>query len=254
MSTFTKHPTKIKSTGIAEAIMENGGVNFTMSNAPDTVVLQFAALVLTPTVQEATGEALDEDEDDNIELVVRPPLSPRKPKSKPGPKRQATADLSHKFPPPATHPTRERRAFTTAFKLGVLSYATYGRVDDGKGGLRAPRAKEVCERYNLKHTRYLHRWRQEEEILLLMKPLQKRHRPSRGRWPKLEKALVQAFADRRKERLYGRSGSNGRHRRYFFNFTRTVLQYSWFPTAGSIDSSLVMRYPFASSRIKLSRH
>ena len=32
-----------------------------------------------------------------------------------------------------------------------------------------------------------------------MKPLQKRHRPSRGRWPKLEKALVQEFADRRKE-------------------------------------------------------
>ena len=98
-----------------------------------------------------------------------------------------------------THPTLERRAFTTAFKLGVLSYATNGRVDDGKGGLRAPRAKEVCVRYNLKHTRYLHRWWQEEEILLLMKPLQKRHRPSRGRWPKLEKALVQAFADRRKE-------------------------------------------------------
>ena len=56
MLTFTKYPTKIKSTGIAEAIMENGGVNFTMANAPDTVVLQFAALVLTLTVQEATGE------------------------------------------------------------------------------------------------------------------------------------------------------------------------------------------------------
>ena len=121
-----------------------------MSNAPDTVILQFAALVLTPTVQEATGEALDEDED-NIELAVRPPLTPRKPKSKPGPKRQATADLSRKFPPPATHPTRERRAFTTAYKLGVLSYATYGRIDDGKGGLRAPRAKEVCRRYKSIH-------------------------------------------------------------------------------------------------------
>ena len=47
----------------------DGGVNFTMANAPDTVVLQFAALVLTPTVQEATGEALDEGED-NIELAV----------------------------------------------------------------------------------------------------------------------------------------------------------------------------------------
>ena len=49
--------------------MENGGVNFTMANSPDTVVSQFAALVLTPTIQEATGEALDEDED-NIELAV----------------------------------------------------------------------------------------------------------------------------------------------------------------------------------------
>ena len=88
--------------------------------------------------------------------------------------------------------------FTIAFKLGVLSYATYGRIDDGKGGLRAPRAKEVCKRYNPKHTRYLHRWWQ-EEVLLLMKPSQKRHRPSRGRWSKLEKALVQVFADRRKE-------------------------------------------------------
>jgi hypothetical protein len=77
--------------------MENGGVNFIMPNSPDTVVLQFAALALTPTVHEPT-EALDEDNDDNIELVVRPPLSPRKPKSKPGPKRKATADLSRKFP------------------------------------------------------------------------------------------------------------------------------------------------------------
>ena len=46
MSTFAKHPTKTKPTGITEAIMENGGVNFTMSNAPDTVALQFAALIL----------------------------------------------------------------------------------------------------------------------------------------------------------------------------------------------------------------
>jgi len=129
---------------------------------------------------------------------------PRKPKTKTGPRRQATADLSRKFPPPPPPPPRatgrtcEKRAFTTAFKLGVLSYATYGRIDDSKGGLRAPRAKEVCKRYNPKHTRYLHRWRQEEEVLLLMKLSQKRHRPSRGRWPKLEKALVQVFADRRK--------------------------------------------------------
>ena len=65
-------------------------------------------------------------------------LSPRKPKSKPGPKRKPTADLSRKFPPSTTHPTRQKRAFTTAFKFGVLSYATYGRADDGKGGLQAP--------------------------------------------------------------------------------------------------------------------
>ena len=73
-----------------------------MPTTPDTVVLQFVTLVLTPTVQEATGEALDEDGDNTgIELAVRPPLSPRKPKSKPGQKGQATANLSCKFPPPA---------------------------------------------------------------------------------------------------------------------------------------------------------
>ena len=32
-----------------------------------------------------------------------------------------------------------------------------------------------------------------------MKPTQPRHRPIRGRWPKLEKALVAAFAECRKE-------------------------------------------------------
>ena len=80
-----KIPLQRSSQQESQAIMENGGVNFTMANGTDTIVLQFAALVLTPTVQEATGEALDEDED-NIELAVRPPLSPRKPKSKPGPK------------------------------------------------------------------------------------------------------------------------------------------------------------------------
>ena len=37
------------------------------------------------------------------------------------------------------------------------------------------------------------------ETLLLIRPTQRRHRPDRGRWPKLEKALVVAFAERRKE-------------------------------------------------------
>ena len=35
-----------------------------------SVVLQFAALVLTPTVQEATDEALVEEEDDNIDRIA----------------------------------------------------------------------------------------------------------------------------------------------------------------------------------------
>ena len=131
-----------------------------MPTTPDTVTLQFTALILTPIGQEPTTKALDEEEDnDNLDLAVRPPLSPGKPKSKPGQMRQVTADLSRKFPPPATHLTREKRAFTTAFKLGVLSYVTYSRIEDGKGGLRAPTAMEVCKRYNLKHTRYLRRWR-----------------------------------------------------------------------------------------------
>ena len=90
MSVFTQHPPKIESlaTGIAEAIMENGRVNFTMSDALDTIVLQFTALILTPQIQEAASEALDEDEledDINSEPAIRPPLSPRKPKSKPSP-------------------------------------------------------------------------------------------------------------------------------------------------------------------------
>ena len=180
--------------------MESDRANFSMPTMSDTVALQFTALILTPTGQEPTAKALDEEEDnDNLDVAVRPPQSPRKPKSKPGRMRQATAELSHKFPPPATHLTREKQAFTTAFKLGVLSNATYGRIEDGKGGLRTPTAMEVCKRYNLKHTRYLCRWRQEEERLLLMKPSQKRYRPSRGHWPKLEKALVQAFAGRHAE-------------------------------------------------------
>jgi len=90
-----------------------------MPTTPDTVALQFATLVLTPTVQESAAKALDkEQEDHNLEPTVRPPLLPCKPESKPGRMRQATADLSRKFPPTTTHPNREKLAFTTAFKLG----------------------------------------------------------------------------------------------------------------------------------------
>jgi len=80
--------------------MENDGVGFTV-DIPDAFLFHFAALVLTPTVQEATADGgeqhpldEDEDEDNNIDLVIRPALSPRKPKPKPGPKRKPTANLS----------------------------------------------------------------------------------------------------------------------------------------------------------------
>ena len=43
-----------------------------------TVVLQFAALVVTPTVQVPTGRTSGEDGADNTE-VVRLPISPRRP-------------------------------------------------------------------------------------------------------------------------------------------------------------------------------
>ena len=72
--------------------MENDGVDFTV-DIPDAFLFHFAALVLTPTVQEATADAGEQhlDEDD-IDLVIRPALSSRKPKSKPGPKTKSTAD------------------------------------------------------------------------------------------------------------------------------------------------------------------
>ena len=101
----------------------DGGVNFTMANSPDTVVLQFAALVLTTTVQ----EALDEDED-NIELVVHPPLSPRKPNRSPA-RRDRRPYSSRASFLRLTHPTRERRAFTTAFKLGSCHCDIWQQAD-----------------------------------------------------------------------------------------------------------------------------
>ena len=47
-------PPKDRVTG-NKAIMENGRVNFTMSSTPDTVVLKFTALVLTPRIQVGAG-------------------------------------------------------------------------------------------------------------------------------------------------------------------------------------------------------
>jgi len=104
--------------------MENDGVDFTV-DIPDTFLFRFAALVLTPTVQEATADGGEQHPDEDIDLVIHPALSPHKPKSKPGPKTKPTADLSRKFPSPATHPTRQKRAFTTAYLApGVLGERT----------------------------------------------------------------------------------------------------------------------------------
>ena len=104
--------------------MENDGVDFTV-DIPDTFLFRFAALVLTPTVQEATADGGEQHPDEDIDLVIHPALSPHKPKSKLGPKTKPTADLSRKFPSPATHPTRQNRAFTTAYLApGVLGERT----------------------------------------------------------------------------------------------------------------------------------
>jgi hypothetical protein len=136
-------PTKINSTGVTEAITENGGVNFIIPNSPDTAALQFAAPARTPTVQEPTGNALDEDDDDNTELVVRPPLSPRKPKSKPGPKRQATADLSRKFPSGYIHISPGRNDLCRLSR----AYDTTPQFECSRERSTSS-AKQVCECYN----------------------------------------------------------------------------------------------------------
>jgi hypothetical protein len=47
--------------------MERREANFTTPNALDTAISQYAAPVLTPTLQEATVKALDDsDEDDGL--------------------------------------------------------------------------------------------------------------------------------------------------------------------------------------------
>lgn len=87
-----------------------------------------------------------------------------------------TADLSRKFRPGYTSRQGEMIVYDS-IQIGGLApcgclgccaggddrprtahfciYA-FGRADDGKGGQRAPRAREVYERYKLKHTRYSH--------------------------------------------------------------------------------------------------
>jgi len=125
-----KMPTEIKSTGITDS---KG--NFTTPNTLDTAILQFTARVLsTPTSRNyrwswsSLISSYTETED--------PPADSRN--SRPFYLRlHILLTRNKRFRP------------STAFKVGVLSNATHGRVD-GKGGLRAPKPKDVCSPYNLK--------------------------------------------------------------------------------------------------------
>jgi hypothetical protein len=49
--------TEIQSTGITEAKMERSGVDFTATNALNTAISQFTALVLITPLQPAAGDA-----------------------------------------------------------------------------------------------------------------------------------------------------------------------------------------------------
>ena len=61
--------------------MERSEADFTTPNALDTAILQFTAVVLSPPLQEATGEALDDLDGGKLaKLAIPPPLLPRKPK------------------------------------------------------------------------------------------------------------------------------------------------------------------------------
>jgi len=115
--------------------MENDGANFNMIITPDTVIcnsqLSFFHL---RSKNVPTGKAWDEDEDNNIEPAVRPPLSPRKLKSKPGQRRQMTVNSRASFLLQLSLPP-ERNERLRMYSNWVLSYATYSRIDDGKGGL-----------------------------------------------------------------------------------------------------------------------
>jgi len=55
-----KISTEIETTGITEAIMGSGRVGFAAPNVLDTAIRNSPLFVLTPILQEATGEALGE--------------------------------------------------------------------------------------------------------------------------------------------------------------------------------------------------
>jgi len=81
-------------------------------NTPDTVVLKFAAPVLTLPTVKPSGE----DGDDTIELAVRPPLS--KPGSEYDMEGQAAADLTRKSSSTATHPSPGETSVYDCIQIG----------------------------------------------------------------------------------------------------------------------------------------
>lgn len=91
---------------------------------------------------------------------IRPiPISPRKPKWKPGPRREPISAVTRAVPVSLGTPSRARRSTTVKFKLGVLSWAHHTRIDDGCGGLRAPTREEVRKKFGLKSVTLISRWR-----------------------------------------------------------------------------------------------
>jgi hypothetical protein len=85
--------------------------------------------------------------------------SPVKFKQRPGPRKEPIAMAPRWAPPPAATPSRAKRCRTVEFKLGVLSWAEHGRVDDGQGGKRKPTREEVRVRFGLKQKNQVLKWK-----------------------------------------------------------------------------------------------
>ena len=92
-----------------------------------------------------------------------PPCSPVKFKQRPGPRKQPISAAPCWIPPPAATPTRAKRSRTVEFKLGVLSWAHYAQVDDGRGRTRKPTIKEVQQRFGLKNMNQVSKWRKVQQ-------------------------------------------------------------------------------------------
>ena len=132
------------------APIRTGLTDFTLPAPPiDTLLFCFDALI---TMNEPTDTQ-------DFKTI----LSPRKPKVKPGPRKQPLPSIPYKFAKPVATPSRQKKAFTTEFKLGVLAWWEHARIEDSDGSERPPNRLEVCTRYGLKHVRYLNRWKNDME-------------------------------------------------------------------------------------------